>query len=118
MLNLTFPAHRPPRRIVEEIEWVESSDNNDARRVMRYSRCSRAPRQSRLSFVDWKAAGRAGLPVPEDEADNASGQLFAAFQSAWRAMDLSDLPGFEVVGTECKALLFKHFEKLCWIFSS
>lgn len=85
---------------------------------MRYSRSFGARRQSRLSFVDWKAAGRAGLPVPEDEVDDAAGQLFAAFQSAWRAMDLSDLPGFEVVGTECKALLFKHFEKLCWIFSS
>jgi len=104
--------------VEEAIEWVQSPDRRDARRVMRYSRTSCVSRQSRLSFAEWRASGRIGLPLPEDEGDDTTGQLVSAFNMTWDAMKLGDLPGFLLVATECKAIMFKHFEKICWIFSS
>jgi len=49
----------------EEISWVQSTDDHDSRSVMQYTRRKSNPtaRNSRISFVDWKAAGGVGLPA-------------------------------------------------------
>ena len=85
----------------EVIEWEQHAENK--RQSMRYSRIKVA---ARLSFDEWRARN---TKTSEEE-------LWEKFMAIWDAMRLNDLPGHPHWLDEVRATLWRHFERLTFIF--
>lgn len=77
------------------------------------------------NFRDWQLAGRQGMvsgsgaPGGEEEEDGAGDgdeAVYEAFQAVWKAMNVGDLPGFSLVESDCRAILYRFFERLAHIY--
>jgi len=93
----------------EVILW--EANNEDNRPAMVYSRTEKG---MRMSFDQWKVSGE--LPFTEDVSSEDGEDLWIHFNRTWKALDLSDLPAYPDWTQEVKAMLFKHFEQLAYIF--